>query len=170
MLIFIVINFKKLISSGKNYPWEKPDHCPNCGSAKLWGHGYVRRYFDGYNNAVWIKRYQCPLCKSVHTCRPVSHYARIQSSRSIVITVLSLKIIFNKFLNGLSRQRQQYWYRRFCVKSSRFKNNEHKTDDLLEMIQKGLNPVADFSEYFENDTDSHAPYLSFALSANTGFT
>ncbi len=47
------------MSQGKLYPWPRPGWCPRCGSARLWGHGFVLRYFDGCGGAHPMKRWRC---------------------------------------------------------------------------------------------------------------
>ena len=83
MLIFEVICFVKLQKLGKSYPWKKPPHCPHC-KGRIWGHGYVMRYFDGYSQAFFLKRYFSPDCGRVFCLRPKSHWPRFQASRDFV--------------------------------------------------------------------------------------
>jgi hypothetical protein len=59
--ILLILHFetdvKRLIKEGKGYGWPRPKRCPNpeCRSTRLWGHGYVLRYFNGISRAVWLK-------------------------------------------------------------------------------------------------------------------
>ncbi len=55
---------------GKHFKWKNPGICPNCIGARLWGHGFVLRYFAGFVCGLWMKRWRCPDCGSVHTVRP----------------------------------------------------------------------------------------------------
>lgn len=101
----------ELLSLGKLYPWPRPGRCPRCGGRRLWGHGYVRRYFDGVPEALWIKRWRCPDCGAVHTCRPDSHWRRFLAPIAVILASLAGKTAGLPWAAGESRQRQQYWYR-----------------------------------------------------------
>jgi predicted RNA-binding Zn-ribbon protein involved in translation (DUF1610 family) len=170
LLIFIVINLKKLSVSGKEYFWSKPKSCPKCGSSKIWWHGYTTRYFDGYNTCFWIRRVICPDCGSVHSFRPASHYPRKQASTITILTALIIKIVSGKFSNKeISRQRQQYWYKGFIKKINRFKNCKDILKALFTLLVNEIDPVSNCSEYFEKNIGSNIPYLSFAVTENIGF-
>jgi hypothetical protein len=82
----------ELFSLGKLYTWPRPTSCPRCGSRRLWGHGYVRRYFDGLSEPLWIKRWRCPDCGGVHTCRPDSHWRRFLAPIAVIMASLVGKI------------------------------------------------------------------------------
>ncbi len=112
---------------GKEFPWLRPDVCPHCGGNHLWGHGYTPRYFDGYSKKVWLKRYRCVDCHRVHTLRPDSYWRRFQATTTIIIESLKTKILENRWVPGLSRQRQQYWFRGF---RTQLKVN-HPSDGML---------------------------------------
>ena len=113
LILHFVIELKLLILLGKDYPWPRPDVCPCCGGQRLWGHGYTPRYFDGYAGLVWLKRYRCVDCHSVHTLRPKNHWRRFQAATATILKSLRIKILENRWIDddGLSRQRQQYWLR-----------------------------------------------------------
>jgi hypothetical protein len=105
------------MSQGKLFPWPRPKRCPPCGSARIWGHGYVLRYFDGYDRAVAMKRWRCPDCGAVHTCRPADYWRQFLGSIDTIIESLSTKLSGGHWRCDLSRQRQQYWLRGFKVQS-----------------------------------------------------
>jgi transposase-like protein len=113
LIIYSDVKIKHLIERGKRYPWKKPSYCPRCQSTRLWGHGYIERYFDESDFPVWLRRYRCPVCRAVHTMRPVSHFRRFQSSAQEIIRSLWNKLSNNIWEQRQSRQRQQYWYRGF---------------------------------------------------------
>ena len=79
MVIYYHVDLEELRQQGKGYQWQKPQRCPSCEMAGLWGHGYIQRYFDGYSEPLWIKRYRCPHCRAVHILRPATHYRRFQA-------------------------------------------------------------------------------------------
>ena len=107
----------ELFSLGKLYPWPRPGWCPRCGSQRLWGHGYVRRYFDGVSEPLWIKRWRCPECGGVHTCRPDSHWRRFLAPIAVILASLVGKITGRIWPRSECRQRQQYWYRGSTIQS-----------------------------------------------------
>jgi len=87
--------------------------CPYCGGNHLWGHGYTPRYFDGHSQLIWLKRYRCVDCHSVHTLRPKTHWRRFQAAVSTIVRSLRFKIDHHCWLGEFSRQRQQYWMQGF---------------------------------------------------------
>lgn len=107
----------KIISLGKLFPWPRPRRCPRCGGTRVWGHGYVLRYFDDYAGAVWMKRWRCPECGAVHTCRPSAYWRRFIAPVKSIIASLSAKLSLHHWPAGPSRQRQQYWHRGYLIQS-----------------------------------------------------
>lgn len=107
----------ELMSQGKLSPWPRPEWCPRCGSARLWGHGFVLRYFDGCVDAVPMKRWRCPDCRAVHTCRPVDYWRRFLACMNTIIESLTAKLAGHQWRCDISRQRQQYWFRGFRIQS-----------------------------------------------------
>ena len=53
--------------------------CPQCGGPRLWFHGFVRAFFDGFETGVLLRRLRCPDCKAVHRMRPAGYFKRFQS-------------------------------------------------------------------------------------------
>jgi hypothetical protein len=66
---------------------------------------------------LWIKRWRCPDCDAVHTCRPDSHWRRFLSPITIIIAILNAKAAGAPWSKCESRQRQQYWYRGYTIQS-----------------------------------------------------
>lgn len=118
LILHFAVDVKSLFELGKRYPWPKPADCPQCKSKRLWGHGYVERYFEGFSHAVWVKRYRCPDCHAVHTCRPGAFFKRLRYSAVIILCCLLNKILYSRWLGGIERQNQQYWYRSLRRQSS----------------------------------------------------
>jgi hypothetical protein len=102
---------------GKLYPWPRPERCPRCGGRRLWGHGFVLRYFDGIPEPLWIKRWRCPDCGGVHTCRPDSHWRRFLAPITVIMASLVGKLSGLPWLKVENRQRQQYWFHGFRIQS-----------------------------------------------------
>jgi hypothetical protein len=105
------------MSQGKLFPWPRPGWCPRCGGARLWGHGFVFRFFDGCAAALPMKRWRCPDCGAVHTCRPADYWRRFLASIETITASLTAKIAGGQWRTEVSRQRQQGWYRGFRIQS-----------------------------------------------------
>jgi hypothetical protein len=122
LILYFDIDVKLLEQMGEGYPWPRPPWCPRCRSPRLWGHGYVGRFFDGFEKALLLKRYRCPDCGAVHTLRPQFHDRRFQVIWFTIFLSLLKKITHGRWLVGISRQRQQYWWRGFKKHASRKQN------------------------------------------------
>ncbi|MDO9558510.1 MAG: hypothetical protein Q7I89_02365 [Syntrophales bacterium] len=62
-----------------------------------------------------MKRFRCPDCSAVHTCRPLDFLKGLRFSAEVVSTCLRSKIEENRWLSSVVRQNQQYWYR--CLRA-----------------------------------------------------
>ncbi len=64
-----------------------------------------------------MKRWRCPDCAAVHTCRPHTHWRRFWTS--ITAIVLALTDIFGSELKQAPARRQsrQYWRRGYRIQS-----------------------------------------------------
>ena len=119
LLLHLAVDVKALLELGKKYPWEKPGRCPKCEGIRLWGHGYEERYFEGVEGQVWMKRYRCPDCNAVHTCRLLGYWRLFRHPVSVIAASLTYKLIHGRWLKGLLRQTQQYWRRLLWRHASR---------------------------------------------------
>ncbi len=111
LILHFAVNVKVLYEAGKKYPWPKPEVCPKCKGTRLWGHGYVPRYFEGYWEPLWVKRFRCPDCRAVHTCRPDVFFKRYRYPVIVVILCLLNKIVHGRWLRCIRRQNQLSWLR-----------------------------------------------------------
>jgi hypothetical protein len=146
--ILLILHFetdvKRLIKEGKGYDWPRPKRCPNpeCRSARVWGHGYVLRYFDGISRGVWLKRCRCPDCGSVHTCRPKGFYKGFQYAVKTILRSLLTRIYRGKWMKGISHQLQHYWFRGFRIQASRLRNkNPPGYAELRGLIMRDIIPA-----------------------------
>ena len=89
------VNVKRLVEEGKDFPWPRPEQCPRCEGQRLWGHGYVQRYFEGWSERIWIKRYRCPDCRAVHTLRPERFYKGFYYSIWTILLSILNRVIHN---------------------------------------------------------------------------
>jgi len=114
MVIFFPVILKELFILGRNYPWPRLDHCPRCCSYRLWGHGYVSAYFDGYVQSFTLKRYRCPDCGCVIRLRPRGYFKRFQASIAVIRSSIAIKSRINKWSPGIGKERQRHWYGSLC--------------------------------------------------------
>jgi len=110
MVIFFSVKLKQLFILGRNYPWPKPDQCPRCSDIRLWGHGFVLAYFDGYNQPFSLKRYRCPDCGCVIRLRPKGYFKRFQASIAAIRSSIVSKACANKWIAGIEKNRQRHWF------------------------------------------------------------
>jgi len=61
--------------------------------------------------ALWMKRFRCPDCSAVHTCRPLDFLKGLRFSAEVVSMCLCGKIEENRWFSRVTQQNQQYWYR-----------------------------------------------------------
>jgi len=110
-VLSVSVNLPLLHRAGKAYPWERPGQCPRCRGVRLWGHGYVARYFDGEPLPLWMKRWRCAECAAVHTVRPHTHWRRFLAPWWLILVSLLQELAEGRWLSLVERQRQQYWKR-----------------------------------------------------------
>ena len=122
VVLHVTVDVKKLFELGRSYPWPKPKRCLVCRSSRLWGHGYVRRYFEGFVQPLWIKRFRCPDCHTVYTLRPGLFYMRFRYPLWVILSSLITRILYHRFMTSISRQNQQYWYKGLIFQASRTYN------------------------------------------------
>jgi hypothetical protein len=110
MIIAVAVNFKEIIKQGKKYDWPRPPGCQRCGNG-LWGHGYVRRYFEEASEGCWIKRYHCPRCRLMITMRPQNYWSRFYKQSKSIRRVLACREKEKQWPPGISRQSAGHWKR-----------------------------------------------------------
>ncbi len=170
MIIQFPIDFKYLSEKGKRYPWPNINRCPTCKGTRVWGHGYVLRFFDGFNETFWIKRYRCPYCGAVHTARPKSYYRGFWAPWMLILASLIWKALNKKWLSCISRQRQQYWWKGFLKQASRQSNTEGDLYRALgELFLSSIILSTHSLNYFEIKPFRIKPYLIFAVTPPYGF-
>jgi hypothetical protein len=109
MILFVDAILKKIFIMGRNYPWTRPEKCPCCGNWKVWGHGFARTLFQGFDTPLLLKRYRCPVCRCVIKLRPTTHFTRFQSSIHTIRSALTHRIKNGSWPSGSAKSRQRYW-------------------------------------------------------------
>lgn len=115
MVLFCDISIVDLQLQGKDYVWLRPC-CPRCKS-KIWGHGFVRRFFNGIKDALFIKRWRCPTCFLVLTSRPKNYWRRYQESIENIFNCLKYRASNLTWPPWCSRQRGGHWMNKLIIKA-----------------------------------------------------
>jgi hypothetical protein len=110
LLLRVDVCVKEIFERGKLFPWPRPPDCPRC-HGRIWGHGFVEAYFDGFAQALFLRRYRCPDCHLVLRLRPRDYWPRFQASMAAILTSLTHRLTFHRWPSFLSRQRQGHWLR-----------------------------------------------------------
>ena len=110
---------------GRSFKWERPV-CP-CGSPKVWGHGYVPRFFSCLVKALLLKRFRCPACRKIFTMMPEGYDRRYQTPRIVISHAIYSRLAERRWPQGVPRQRASHWLRTFLKRSR--------------MDHPGLNPL-----------------------------
>lgn len=112
MLLFSMLSIKGILEMGKEYAFPRPKTClrEGCGSCRVWGHGFVEAWFEGYGKPVWLKRYICADCGCVYTIRPFGYWPRHRVPARIIFRSLCHRIEHGKWEKGVfTKQRQVNW-------------------------------------------------------------
>ena len=145
MVIFFPVILKQLFHLGRLYPWPKPDHCPRCGSHRLWGHGFVEAFFDGFDQSLLLRRYRCPDCGCVIRLRPQGYFKRFQSSIATIRSSIEQKVKAGRWLAGLSRTRQRHWFRSLVKRIKAYLTDTWDLGVVVgfdHLLRKGQTPVS----------------------------
>lgn len=107
MILFTDVSISEINKKGKKYNWRRPK-CKKC-NAKVWGHGFVTRYFNSVRSFLWIKRWRCSCCGTIYICRPREYWSRYQEKASNIFKALIYRVTHLKWPPWISRQRGGHW-------------------------------------------------------------
>jgi hypothetical protein len=130
LILYLSVDFTELQDCGKEYRWKRPRRCFHCEGTRIWGHGYVERFFDGVPATVWMKRWRCPDCATVYTVRPHTHWRGFWASQATILSSLVTKESEHRWLTMVGRERQQYWWRGLRIQR-RFAGPETSLTSLI---------------------------------------
>lgn len=110
-----MMRVKEILRLGRKYPFLRPRSClrADCGSSRIWGHGFVERYFDCCDGPVELRRWRCPDCGAVYCMRPFGYWPRHHAPIRLILKSLCRRVLrgfWDRSL-GVSRQRQDHWLR-----------------------------------------------------------
>lgn len=123
MLHFVSVHLKEVFEQGIGFQWPRPACCPLCNHYKVWGHGYVERFFDSFAGVFFVKRFRCPTCGCVITCRPSTHFRRIQAAKTFVRHSLSKRLSKGRWDARVCSSRQRHWLSNLKRKASALLND-----------------------------------------------
>lgn len=156
---------------GKEYPWPRPRRSPCCGSMRLWRHGFVLRYFDEYSDQLWMLKYLCADCGSVHTMRPSEYDRRFRAQWLTIFLVLLIKILIGRWSSEFSKERQRYWMTGFKLHSSRGGNPFGMMRQLKALGEMTGTVIlgTHSTRFFETKPYRDPPHLIFHLTPESRF-
>jgi hypothetical protein len=113
MVVAITATSLDLANLGSSFKW--PEHvCEKC-SRKMWGHGFVDRYFESILHSIRIKRLICPSCGMVVVFRPSEYWPRFRSSILAIYVALIVRLRSGFWPVGFKRQRGRHWLSRLMT-------------------------------------------------------
>lgn len=145
MIIFVEASLKEIFRLKEKYPWPRPDNCPECKTFRVWKHGFVLAFFDGFSSGLLIRRFICPDCGTVIRMRPAGYFSRFQAPISTIRKSIERKFCNNKWLKHLSRSRQRHWYVALKRKIKAFIGDLHDGNPVAAfgfLVSKGVTPVS----------------------------
>ncbi len=110
------LKLTEIEASGKQFEWIRPAMCSRCES-KVWGHGYVQRFFNQIKDFIFLKRWRCPVCKIVITCRPIEYWRRYQESIDLIFEALKYRTKNLTWPPSTTRQRGGHWLNKLIRKA-----------------------------------------------------
>ncbi len=118
LILIFRLNLQHIQVLKKKYCWISPINCPSCKNSCVWGHGFVLRYFHGYNEGLWMKRWRCPECGAVHTSRPSEYAPGFQYLKETIYESITRKLSEGSYLTHIPYQIQQYWFKALLFQSA----------------------------------------------------
>jgi len=117
-----------------------------------------------------LKRYRCPDCGAVHTLRPHLYDRRFQVIWFTIFLSLLKKIMIGRWLLGMSRQRQQYWWKGFKKHASRKRNFSDETAlaTLVSLFEAESLLATHSLTHYEREPLGESPHRRFAVTFPSG--
>lgn len=110
MIYSVFVNLKDIYEQGKDYPWERPGACLRCNHYKVWGHGFVERFFHGFAFSLYLRCYRCPNCGCVISLRPDTHFRRVRTGKEEICSHLLHRLTHGRWPpSNLPRSRLRHW-------------------------------------------------------------
>jgi len=149
MIYPVSVQLKDIFELGKDYPWELPKSCPRCGHYRVWGHGFVSRYFQGFSSSLYLKCGRCPECGCVVTLRPDTHFPRIRTAIEVIRSHLAERLTTARWpCSDLPRSRLRHWLANLSRQCCALLTNSWRQGlpaAFDHLVARGLVPVSRFS-------------------------
>jgi len=145
MIFSVLVSIKEIVERGRDFPWPRPAVCPRCEGHRVWGHGFVTAFFDGFAGEVFLRRYRCPECRCVMRARPSGYFERLQSSVEKIRSSIAFRLENCRWPPGGSRSRQGHWLRSLSRKVCAYFGqgwSSRLLEGFDELMHKGENPVS----------------------------
>lgn len=143
MILIVYAKLNDIFDKGRKFGWVRPDRCPRCNSTRVWGHGYVRAYFDGFTQGALLRRFRCPDCNCIIRMKPKGYFPRFQATIHTIRSNLNHRLSTGKWRLRLSKSRQRHWLLALKRKAMAFFGN---CTDLLAAFDRfrrmGMTPVS----------------------------
>ena len=115
--MFFTASIQELQAPGQKFTPSRPI-CSRCDS-KVWGHGHVGRFFNGIKGAILVKRWRCPYCRLIITCRPKLFWRRYQESIENIFNAMK-NVIGTKYPQARFIGHFSHWFNWGCMLYARF--------------------------------------------------
>ena len=109
MILLVCVKLNEIYQQGRKFKWIKPEICPRCGSFKIWGHGFVPAYFDGFAQEILLRRYRCPDCHCVIRMKPKGYFRRFHATIRMIESCLDDRLSTGRWNGAISASRQRHW-------------------------------------------------------------
>jgi hypothetical protein len=110
MIWQVAVELNEVFAQGRNYSWPRPNGCLRCGRFQVWGHGFVGRYFDGFDERLLLRCYRCPGCRCVMTPRPAGYVRRVQATVAWIRDELGHRLEHGRWRHSPA-PRMRHWLR-----------------------------------------------------------
>jgi hypothetical protein len=145
MILAVFAVLKEIYKQGRDYSWPRPEVCPHCKSGRLWGHGFVPAYFDGFEGGILLRRYRCVECGCVIRLKPQGYFHKFQSSIKAIRSSIRHRLEAGRWVGAISRSRGLHWLKALKRKSRAYLGDAFE-GDLLQafdrLLEMGKIPVS----------------------------
>ena len=144
MIFLVCAKLKDIYTQGRNFNWIKPDRCPRCGSARVWGHGYVMAYFDDFHECIFLRRFRCPDCTCVIRMKPKGYFNRFHAPIDTIRSCLYHRLLYGNWNPNIAKKsRQRHWFLALKRKAMAFFGLCHDLVSAFDLlIEMGKIPVS----------------------------
>lgn len=146
--LFLMVCIKEIFRQGRSYEFPRPQNClkEGCGSGRIWKHGFIDAYFEGYETALCLRRYICADCGCVYTIRPFGYWPKHHAPIRIIVERICHRLTHGAWgRSAFTRQRQGHWIRALRNNIKTYLGlgfSGNNAEGLYALVHMGLQPVA----------------------------